>query len=217
MTTQRQPERAVIKVGEGRGCVVEAGGDYLIITAAHCLPSVPRCDAAASLEERTYQNLLGPLGQAPTVWAECKFIDPIADIAVLGPPDNQACSEQSDAYQKLLADMSALPVLAAPEKGKALLLSLAGNWFVCNATQNGGTLWLSNAAEPIRGGMSGSPVLTPAGACIGVIGNNTEDEQGRARNEGNAACLFNHLPGNIWRDLSAVDDKGTPVVAETKL
>ena len=40
-------------------------------------------------EERTYQRLLGELIGEPTVWAECLFADPISDVAVLGPPDNQ--------------------------------------------------------------------------------------------------------------------------------
>jgi hypothetical protein len=79
MTTQWQAERAVISVGEGRGCVVKGRWDYFVVMAAHCLPFVPRCDAAASSNERTYLNLLGPLGQAPTLWAECVFIDPIEE------------------------------------------------------------------------------------------------------------------------------------------
>jgi hypothetical protein len=194
-------ERAVITVGEGRGFVVEGRGDYLVITAGHCLPWVPSCNAYSSHEDRTYLNLLGPLGQKPAVAAECQFIDPIADIAVLGPPDPDAAYERWNAYRAFLADMVALSIPAtAPQEGTALLLSLAGDWFECVADQNGGMLWLSNAAEPIRGGMSGSPVLTPAGACIGVIGNSPDDE----RRDGNAACLFNHLPGAIWRDLQAL-------------
>ena len=40
-------------------------------------------------EGRTYQRLLGELSGEPTVWAECLFADPISDVAVLGPPDNQ--------------------------------------------------------------------------------------------------------------------------------
>ena len=39
--------------------------------------------------ERTYQRLLGELSGEPTVWAERLFADPISDVAVLGPPDNQ--------------------------------------------------------------------------------------------------------------------------------
>src|SRR5215471_15212424 len=50
----------------------------LIVTAAHCLPFFPPCHGASYLQERTYENLIGPLGEAPSVWAECLFADPIA-------------------------------------------------------------------------------------------------------------------------------------------
>ena len=39
-------------------------------------------------QERTYPSLLGPLGDQCSVWAECVFVDPIADIAVLGQPES---------------------------------------------------------------------------------------------------------------------------------
>jgi hypothetical protein len=70
--------------------VVNYKHDRLVVTAAHCLPHFPPCHGASYLEERTYGKLLGPLGDKPTVWAECLCADPIADIAVLGSPDNQA-------------------------------------------------------------------------------------------------------------------------------
>jgi len=38
--------------------------------------------------DRTYKRLLGTLdAKELTVWAECLFVDPIADLAVLGVPD----------------------------------------------------------------------------------------------------------------------------------
>jgi len=65
------------------------------------------------LQEETYPKLLGPLGGRRTVWAQCLFADPIADIAVLGQPDNQALGKQADAYDALLDAMTALPVADA--------------------------------------------------------------------------------------------------------
>lgn len=49
----------------------------------------------------TYKNFLGPLGGKRQVWAECLFVDPIADIAVFGTPDTQDLYEQADAYDEL--------------------------------------------------------------------------------------------------------------------
>jgi hypothetical protein len=75
----------------------------------------------AYTEELTYRALLGPLGGKRTVWAECLFVDPTADIAVLGQPDNQALSGQADAYDSLLASMEVLRVADAPAQGEKLL------------------------------------------------------------------------------------------------
>ena len=54
--------------------------------------------------------MLGPLGGERTVAAECVFVDPIADIAVLGAPDVQALWEEAEAYDALIEDLPALPV-----------------------------------------------------------------------------------------------------------
>jgi hypothetical protein len=80
---------SVLTVGSGHGFVIEHGFDRLIITAAHCLPFFPPATGTSFLKELTYQGLLAPLDGQPSAWAECLFADPVADIAVLGQPDNQ--------------------------------------------------------------------------------------------------------------------------------
>ena len=85
-----------MKVGDGRGFIIEAGDQRLVITAAHCLPHFPPCHGASYTEERTYPDFIGPLGEsAPKVWAECLFADPVGDIAVLGSPDDQALYDEA--------------------------------------------------------------------------------------------------------------------------
>jgi hypothetical protein len=60
--------RGIIRVGHGRGFVVEgADSRRLVITAAHCLPFFPPCHGASYLRERTYKTLLGPLGGEQSV------------------------------------------------------------------------------------------------------------------------------------------------------
>jgi hypothetical protein len=52
----------------------------------------------------------------------------------------------------------------------ARLLSLDGQWFHCRvASSLGRSLYISDAAEPIRGGMPGSPIVAPDGTAIGVV------------------------------------------------
>jgi hypothetical protein len=114
---------SVVRVGDGRGFVVKGNSDRLVITAAHCLPFFPPC-ISFSLEERTYESLLAPIGTEPTVWAECLFVDPIGDIAVLGPPDNQALSDRYEQYDNLLAPLEPISIADAPAQTSAWLLSL---------------------------------------------------------------------------------------------
>jgi len=170
-------KKAVLCVGDGRGFVVKNLGAVragyrwrrVVITAAHCLPQMPPAHAAAYEQERTYKALLGPLGQAPTVWAECLFADPVGDIAVLGEPDDQVFAEQYLAYEALIKASGVLRIADAPQRAPARLLSLDGEWFDCKVQHNDGPLWVTDATQGIRGGMSGSPILADNGAVIGVV------------------------------------------------
>jgi hypothetical protein len=49
-----------------------------------------------------YQDLLGDLGGETTVWAECVFVDPIADIAVLSRPRHYRDLGKHRAYHALI-------------------------------------------------------------------------------------------------------------------
>jgi hypothetical protein len=155
-----------------------------IITAAHCLPEqpdgqrLPPSHGFSDLTDRTYANLLGPLGQQPSVWCECLFVDPIADIAVLGAPDNQELSNEADAYEALVGAATPLTVAEPPSKliaeevehlaevgaieqvrqwarreCRAFLLSLDNQWFACTVSHSpNGMLNIENAARGIAGG-----------------------------------------------------------------
>src|SRR5438876_7822759 len=88
---------AMVAVGEGRGFLIahpEPHQSPLVITAAHCLTAtlsgsqLPPPHRWAYTLERTYPNLVGPLGARPTIFAECLFVDPVADLAVLCGPDS---------------------------------------------------------------------------------------------------------------------------------
>ena len=94
----------VITVDHGRGFVVEGAGERLVITAAHCLPSLPSTLPSFGLGARTYGPLLARRGEEPHAWAMCRFVDPIADIAVLGSPDNP----HADDYKALMETATAL-------------------------------------------------------------------------------------------------------------
>jgi hypothetical protein len=97
--TDKELTRAVLRVGDDRGLVVSLGGESVVITAAHCLPVLPTNHLGAASYERTYGALLGSLHAKPKIAAECLFVDPITDIAVLGAPDADM-EDESGAYYK---------------------------------------------------------------------------------------------------------------------
>jgi hypothetical protein len=77
-------KNSIVNVGGGRGFVVEHGRYKYIITAAHCLPELPPAHGAAYLEEKTYGNLVGPLGGDQTItvgyWQQNRGWDSIAAL-----------------------------------------------------------------------------------------------------------------------------------------
>jgi Trypsin-like peptidase domain len=195
--------RAVLKVGGGRGFVVRRQGDLgneerIVVTAAHCLEGACRADGGVGLppchpiryeKEEIYKDLLGPLDGKPTVWARCLYVDPIADIAVLGLPDYDSLPlEKAEGYYCLMKSLETLSIADAPAqgheriklpsmtecevhktpgKGAARVLSLKGCWRQGHVERPGN--WLS--FEPtsfFKGGMSGSPIINASGSAIGV-------------------------------------------------
>lgn len=56
------------------------------------------------------------------------------------------------------------------------MLSLDGEWFNCRITSLGRSLWFEEAAQPVIGGMSGSPIVLPDGGAVGLVSNSVEGE-----------------------------------------
>jgi hypothetical protein len=192
--TLDQAKRAIVAVGDGRGFVVELRSPVnglpharAVITAAHCLPRLPPCATFTCSSERTYKELLGPLGSKPAVWGELLFADPIADIAVIGTPDAQDLAEEADRFEALVEDESIVPLsigdCPAKKETKAWMLSLEGKWFRCTAQHLGGPLWIKGGAEPIQAGMSGAPILAADASVIGIATASSEPE-GRPSQDG---------------------------------
>jgi hypothetical protein len=164
---------ATVSAGRGRGFLIEARGFQLVVTAAHCLPHLPPAHPRSSFEQRTYSKLLGPLGRTPSVWAECLFVDPIADLAVLGEPDRQAFPPEMTAYEDLVASRSSLHIGTVMRPCPVWLLTLDGQWTQCAFPDDGSGRWLSIVGalpEAIAPGTSGSPIMAADGRAVGLIG-----------------------------------------------
>jgi hypothetical protein len=172
--------KAVLRVGGGRGFVVSCGREHVVVTAAHLLPVDIHLGAAFS-GERTYGALLGPVGGETAVAAEALFIDPITDLAVLGPPDGDRFPEEYEAYEALIEPMHALAIGAAPAmqpdswgyltqpgEGKGKFLTLAGEWVEIDLRRYRYALSVS-PDKLVEAGTSGSPILSSTGEAIAVV------------------------------------------------
>ncbi|QIG93465.1 trypsin-like peptidase domain-containing protein [Bradyrhizobium sp. 6(2017)] len=185
---------AVISVGGGRGFVIEGPDDRLIITAAHCLPAMPPAIPSSYTEERTYEGLLSPLGAAERpVWAECLFVDPVSDLAILGPPDGQELPEPFDAYLSLVDSCHTVEVGTCDPEDDVWLLSLDGEWHPCGAKHVGGGVWFHGADHGIHGGMSGSPAINRDGQAVAVV--SVSSSADHHTSGGPNPNLAVHLPG----------------------
>ncbi len=110
-------KKAILTVGDGRGFVIAKDYRRPVITAGHCLPSLPPSHPASDTWETTYPEIISPLGVKPSISAECIFVDPIADLAVLDEPDGQEryLCEQADAYPDLVDEIVPLKIAKATE------------------------------------------------------------------------------------------------------
>lgn len=158
--------QAIVAVAEGRGFVVECRGERLIITAAHCLPHLPPIGihGTVGLEERTFANLVGPLGAERTIWAECRYAEVVSDLAILGPPDSQERWEEASAYDGFVEQCAAISIGDIDSSG-LWVFSLDRAWLPCGpaqpavpdefrAARGDGELLIHSGA--VEGGMSGS-------------------------------------------------------------
>jgi hypothetical protein len=124
------------------------------------------------------------------VHAECLFVDPIADLAVLGCPDNQVLPGPARSYEALMRRARPLAIANAPiqkrervqlcgvdhaievqtpGRGPVRLLSLdATEWLDAHIERRGSWLEITTP-RVVKSGMSGSPIISMGGTAIGVV------------------------------------------------
>lgn len=187
---------AIVRVGDGRGFVSEARRRRrIVVTAAHCLPHLPPPHPASYADERTFASLLGPVGEETSIWAECLFVDPVADLAVLGAPDSGDLGEESDAYEDFVDARPALSIVMPRDGARVWLLALDAGWHACSARLPAGvdrTIALVGEGAAWERGTSGSPILDDDGNAVGVVSVGAELNP----------VLVNCLPRWLARDLA---------------
>jgi hypothetical protein len=230
MTPTRKSAASVVKVGGGRGFIIAhrvkvpplklrtknrpkeisfVGRRFvehrLIVTAAHCLPNMPRVPPVYS--QRTYKKLLGTLdGNKNEVWAVCLFANPVGDIAILGCPDDQDFCDEADAYRALVDEAPAMQIGKA-RSGRGWVLNLSGDRWVETTLKIHSSIWGPILETgPTESGMSGSPILNDAGRAVGIVSQGHETVENDTRknvNSGPEPILALELPGWLLQNVQS--------------
>jgi hypothetical protein len=197
--------KSLVRAGRGRGFVVQECNiphRRFVITAAHCLPKIPRAlGVRDEVFEEILPDLLGPLDGELTVWAECRFVDLIGDVAVLGPPD----CEHTAAYDALMDPSTPLTIgdiAAAGMPSPAHFIAHDDHLVDCMVCHFGGPLCIETVSNNhIRPGLSGSPILGADGTAIALV---SQGAQG-LNIAGTSPRLIATLPGWLLAQLGAAD------------
>jgi hypothetical protein len=150
----------IFRVGRGCGFVVEIHGQWLMLTAAHCLPVFRQYEDRALCNE-----VIGPLGDKPTIAGESLSIDVINDLAAIGPPP----SYHRTAFERLV--LSANPFTIAPAKeGRGSVMRLDQTWEPVWIDRIAGlSLEIRLEREIDLAGMSGVPNVNEDGAAVSLV------------------------------------------------
>jgi len=211
--TRLPSPNCVVKVDDGRGFIIvhrvkvpkppqrlklrirKFVKHRLIVTAAHCLPKLPPPHRASYVSERTFGKLLASLDRSKKdISAECLFVDPVADIAVLGCPDEQELGDEADAYHEL-TDGTPVVRIGDARSGPGWVLSLEGQWVPSQVELFSGIGGASLTIDPTKPGMSGSPILNDAGRAIGIVAVGSAKASASGGREGPQPILMRNLPG----------------------
>jgi Trypsin-like peptidase domain len=194
---------AVIRVGDGRGFLVasKSNGRSVILTAAHCLPHLPPAHPASYTEERTYANLVGPLGEEPTTWTEALFVDPVADVAVLGAPNGQVFYDEWEAYEAFVEGRPLVKLAAVTRQAPMSLLTLGGQWTQCDAEVGRLGHRLTLCSAHIEAGMSGSPIVNRSGRAVGIVSVGSLVNGAQTKEQHGQPVLLGTLPGWLLAEL----------------
>ena len=187
-------KKATVRLPKLGGCGVLIPGN-LIVTAAHCidLPDPPSLLGLGDHCLQPVKSYRGSFRLSPII------VDLVSDIAVLAEPDNQEFYDDAEKFSDFCATTAPLQIskVRMTPRGRKLPVNI----FTHKKTWLKGlaAIYEQNAhrahiiSESIKGGTSGSAIVTNSGDLFGIVSYSSADA---ARQDGLTPRLHLALP--LW-------------------
>ena len=162
MATVKLPKK------RGRGVLVRGG---LILTAAHCISY--KLEGEMALGDVFIEELIPATGQNLRTTPWC--VEPVTDVAALGPLDEQSFPKEVDAFEAFCAKIEPVRVhRREPEPFKQFTVYIYahdGTWVRGTAARYSAeaAIIFVEADQPVKGGASGGPIVNESGDLVGII------------------------------------------------
>jgi S1-C subfamily serine protease len=188
-------QKATVQIVQNGGQGVLVQGNF-ILTAAHCIEF--SCEANMALGDYFIEEISTFRGMIKgTVVA----VEPVSDIAVLGPLDGGEALDQMRRFYKFSEEISPVQVClknyGLNETFPILVYTHKGKWVSGEAIltfKDGEKLWVE-FDEQIEGGTSGSPIINEVGELVGIVSNSSINP-GQSKSDG--LVPRPHLTLPVW-------------------
>jgi len=197
--------KAVVKFPETGGFGVLVN-NHFIITAAHCVSW--DCDGSIVMPGGSNYYFAQKIEiDDQAVLATPCCIEPIMDIAVLGPFDNQNASPQRNAFLAACKGIKPVKICKKEFKPfrrfKVFIFTHDKGWIEGTITQDQyeSPSFMVRSEVKIEGGTSGGSVINGKGELIGIISNSAETPTNASFHEAVIARPNHALPSWIYKRI----------------
>ena len=200
---------ATVRLPRVNALGVYVGGGF-ILTAAHCVNY--RVEGAMALGDLFLERVKTPMGE---LVATVVAVEPVADIAVLGPPDDQMLFHEAQEYEQFCEQTKPV-ALCGRRKGyygkiPVHILSPSLKWIAgtANVVRPGRPTSFVSAAREVRSGASGGPIIDDAAALVGLTSIFSVPARPGGANDGPAPRPRFALPSWVYQDICGAVGGGT--------